>query len=1053
MSLEITAVQKSILPTPETLVKILEETASKTLDPKKYLAFSETKRSLKELARKGELLPELRQRVLAILKKKGFKDSYEPGTPIRFCPSKILFTAPRLWNILHHPEKFPNETKVLKALDKNAYEALILLEYGRFSVEILIDVILALKELKIPELEPEYISTLNLALKTYNPPVMDVRLFYLLTAICPTHCPFAKLCEKLPTSFRNTFPMGISIEEMANEYALFEKMSDGAFASEVENLSSEALYRFYVFLCWSPPTPLLLVVFDALLLRLQSGHLDLKYAQELIEHGNRFANLHARLNQDSLVFDLGEEVGEMQLCLWPFFAVSAYVQRMMLSPMARPTKVRLEGYQPDGFSLFYQMCIRRKNVDLSTATVEQFLGTLDCIDFFQVKVEEVVKRDLIDKILEKVGRTAEGMAALAEVCTAGAFSDLEKQVIAWLSHHSWIRMSEGSRYYVELNCKNNLPNFATMAECIKVLKVLNANGHLLEVRVDVDPKSLLSLLCAAYSSSQLKFADQQAIEKVILSNIVKLQDHPSNWGTPLEHIALINALSDPAANHVISILGKAKLWDKVRAFIGDEDAASFKRSTAFEGQELNALSAKGLTCFLHSLTSTELEERRAEIELELTRRYKEKQLDFEVLRRATEDLCAIERLKVGVDYNGNTLQLPLVLLLKMRADAHFENLPTENVQWAIDFIDDSSQDKTLTFSAEEARALRPSHFQALRVLQTDVFDIPNVQMQTNAGHLRLVFGNVPEETFFAAVEWFSALRCGDLVIRCANFYCRTDTLILNIAKDYSSFCLNNVLTPPLLRILKAIGKDFTALQVNVGSISDDIKNPCQQIVEACPNLRELTLHVNQPILLDAFPFEQLPQLKTLRVSAKNAICWQFLAELKVPPTIERVIVEGQIDDIEKAGAYPFFASLPSKGVCIDVDLQEQGMYRVDSAKLFTHLSHCEELELGTKCVRDWDLNVRCLERLKKLKVFWKDMRPAIGQMTRLSIATYVFEISQASKFNTAYFVDLQLLSKTCNIQLNFKGAAGEFEKFANFFRFTPHIKDAPTLIFNVEFHS
>ncbi len=420
-------------------------------DLKGTLAFKESKRALKAMAKKEEELSETeRDSILKILQGKGFFKNTQG-----YCSTEVLFTYPKFWKILHHPLDFPEESKALASLPSYLFRDFITFVMPGRPPSCSIHELIALTQtatlLDIPSFEKIFKTALtdNAALTNGS---LSVDSFYFLSTLLPA----GKV--NAPSELKELLPEHPERGEIAKEYALFKRMIDGSFAEEKGNLDPEQLYRFFLFLGQSYHSmPLGQEVFDLLLTQLISGKLDVKYAQGLISIGQNSGALHERLKRDKLTFVL-DKSGETSVSLWPLFMKSDFVHRFLRSGMKEERKIKLEGNKANVFFLFYDLWIKGKGVDLDALSVDQLIGLLECIAFFQPKDFAETKSNIVNALLNNSDDSAESIAALAELDSVIPCRELVGRIVSWLINLPFLSI-EGNQITVDLR---NLPSFTDL---------------------------------------------------------------------------------------------------------------------------------------------------------------------------------------------------------------------------------------------------------------------------------------------------------------------------------------------------------------------------------------------------------------------------------------------------------------------------------------------------------------------------------------------------------------------------------------------------------------
>lgn len=1110
----LSAIQKTAAFTPEELVQRLEQNQQvDSSNAQGCLIFKESKRALKDLAKKGELSNELRERVLSVLSQKGFRtytnDPRVSGTSWE--PTKILFSSPRLWQFLSHPEAYPKEAKILDSIHKFALYDLVALpqldKLNTISLNYLIEMTRAVTLLKLPELESIYKQVLRSRVES-NPPRIEIESFYILATLLPI------AQARTNPSFHASLPAGISNEELAGEYRLFKEMVDGAFAKEKENLPPEKLFRFFLFLPRSC-TSLRLEVLDLLLQLLRTGELDDKYVKELQAVAKGSVELYERLKRDKLVVVL-DQIGEMPVILWPLFTESDFIRALMKPGMRQVDRITLEGNKAKVFFLFYDLWIKQKDIKLDSLSVDQLVGLLECAAFFQPRNFDEIRAKIGQAIVKKCDDSVESIARLAEVSSIMDSPELEERVISWLRGNPIFSIQkDGARYAVKVSMEGE-PPFATIQSGISVLKALRDNGRLSKIEFQANHDSLLSLLCGVYCCNQLGLLEEKrGLEEMILK--VQRWDknvflaNPIKIWSPLAVIFLLRELDEPVAAHLLEIFSKIKdfsytkhsyFWTIVCRLAGDEDLSSLKKEVAvFEGilsgdRKLTSLSAKGFPCFLYFLPLEELETRSEEIKLELTRRIKEKQIDFEFLKRAVEDcglflpekIDFINNIRIGIGCNGSLLMIPIDLLVKMKCCAqicsdgrivgNFENLPIESIQWAIDFIEGViRKSKVPPMSSDQAKKLTPGQFKALQIMQNEFFNIPYGcdLIASRAAELCSVAASFPEEILPAAAAWAYSIRCKPLFNRCSRVYCGNETLQVSEDENSNEIRLSSLALKPL-RMLQAIGKELYSLHIDFEMSPDVVQDPWVKIVGACPNLGHLTLYLKGPVpSLESLHLAQLPKLSWVTINPRGAECWKSLCQLKIPHTLEHLTLFGEINDVKEAAPYAFFRNLPPKNLHLDIDLRSakkaepsgffSSWWSVAESdpvqEIFANLSHCVELGIGSGSCNGFEYVTQNNRQLKKLEVAYQDGYPKIDDLQKLldrltDLKTCEFKIgffhskSQAEEEEfESYLRSLREL-RNCNLKITLGGSYDK--KLDRLVNNLPQKDNLPTISFNVHFY-
>jgi len=238
-------------------------------------AFKESKRALKELAKKGhEFTAEQRDRILAVLKEIGLKTGFKGYSSIW-----VLFSYPKLWKVLNSPQDFPKETQMLAKLSKKQFESFMAftmpsISPPHFQFLELIEFTKIAFSLDIAELKPHFQFYLNRPSDEFG--WLSVKNFYTVAIFLPS------VEINIPPYFNNTFPKSTTWEDVKAEHDLFVKMIEGSFAKEKDNLSVEQLYRFFKFLTETcVENPLCDAVFDLLLSYWKKGELKTECCEDL----------------------------------------------------------------------------------------------------------------------------------------------------------------------------------------------------------------------------------------------------------------------------------------------------------------------------------------------------------------------------------------------------------------------------------------------------------------------------------------------------------------------------------------------------------------------------------------------------------------------------------------------------------------------------------------------------------------------------------------------------------------------------------------------------
>ncbi|MBS0630150.1 MAG: hypothetical protein JSS30_08035 [Verrucomicrobia bacterium] len=1049
--MQISSINSPSQPSPIDLLNELQlHHKSNGTNPASYMVFKESKRALKELAKKGELSEELRSRVLSILNKRGLHYRCEKGPRFGIfgvSSTEILFRCPRLWHILNHPESHPKESALINSLSDDAFQKLLDFRSEKSSsmtIESFVEFVRVVTLLNIPELENIHkvalLSRLNSSVFLLN-----MKTFYQLVSIFPDHF-YRLFATVLSRSVRNSFPQDCSNEEVAAEFELFNKMIDGSFANEKENLSAETLFRFFLFAHneGKGSHPLHVEVFGILLERLKSGDLDPSYSQVLVNYAEESHVLRERMKKDSLVIEL-EGIGSWSVSVWPLFAKSDYIRTLLKSGL-KTEKVVLEGNIAKSFFILYDLWIKAKQVDLEPLSVEQLIGLLQGADFFKARDFSHINAIIGNAIVTSCDNDTDTIAALAEIVCSTPCQEVEDHVISWLKKNPIFSIQEeAGKYSVSINLKEP-PPFATLQSGIRVLKILLDNHRLSNVVVKVNGEAHqgLMLLCGIYCCFELGLAkEKEELEGRLSAIRHDYQPNPLRGWSHWDVLLLLRRCTDSLMTHILEGLSVQNFcglfWWSVKECVKGKTAASLKEEAADierivsdrTGNEAHRLTPSQLPYFLHSLFQTDIDLEQCPGLLNnfvrvIREGLREKTLDIALFEKILEECRAfssekvdfIRNLKIGVQYSSReSLEVPVHLLLKMEScqgklGAEFESIPLASAVWAVQFIEMVfNKSEVPLLSEAEAKTLPPAHFLALKQLQRGLLDEKHAPMKSQAYKLESLVPSLPHGTLMTAAAWALSVDCQSLFDKCSAKYCGSAKVqFKNYNYHTSRLHLSSFESKPL-RLLKVIGDECRKLWIDVETDATDGKNPWAQVVEACPNLTHLSLMGRAP-MVETLPLSDLKKLEWLTISARDESAWEEFKKLKIPPTIPRIELLVSLEHLKEAKDFEIFKNLPSKGVRISLWSPKENKGWFSSvwnlmstdpvAILFSTLTHFKTLEVDGANIDSLNYIIKNNLNLEEVNLKYENERP--------------------------YTQDIQTLvnrgAKKCNIQIGYHDRSG-----------------------------
>ncbi len=1047
MSVSLDPLQKPASPSPIELVERLATHQKRDLsDPVSYMVFKESKRSLKELAKRGELPEELRTRVISILSQRGFrysaKDTRFRGYGVS--SAEILFNSPKLWHVLYCPESFPTESALVDSLNDDAFRELLNLRRIKnvcISIENFVELHRVITLLNIPELEKIYKELLFSRIET-SQPILNIRTLYQLATIWPANKEplFSQQLAAQPRRFRDTLPESFSSEQVAAEFDRFNRMIAGSFAAEKANLSLQTLYRFFLFVHNEGKTasPLHVELFGLLLDRLKSGELEASHCKDLVKFAEESFELNQRMKQDSIQVEL-QGIGCFPVSIWPLFAESDYIRTLLMSGM-NTEKVILEGHIAKTFFLLYDLWIKGREIEIGSLSLDLLIGILQGADYFGARDFDKTKDEIAYAIIKNCDDTPGTIAALAEIVCSTSCQELEDHVIFWLKKNPIFSIKkEGQQYSVAISMKE-LPPFASLQSGLRVLKILKDNDRLskVELRVNEESQPGLMLLCGVCCCCELGLTKEKEELEEKLVGLERLEkswhDELKGW-SPFDVVFLLNRCSDSVSTHLLKQLNSEyfgnQFWKYARDYTKGESSTSLKEeAAAFErmasdqtGKEVLGLSAKALPHFLHFLLQQDIPLEECPdllktLSMMISERIKEKTVNVELLKKSLEDCRvffpekahSISTLRVGVEYGATILQLPLHLLLKMEScrqiltdgkmGSEFETIPIDSAAWAIELLEKVlSKNKAPLISEEEARSLPAAHFLALQQLQKGIFNDEHEPMKTRAAELRSLAPLFPEETLLTAASWALSVGCDSFFNKCSSRYCGKKMVKFE-QNRYSSQVRLSSFQPRPLRLLKAVGADCSRLHIDVETDADGVENPWMQVAQACPNLHHLTLYLNSKVSsLESLPLAALKRLEWLTICPRDKSAWQGLRGLKIPTTIRRTYLFVDMQYLEEAPAFEFLRNLPPKGVLLNLNVEalekeaEQAGILASLwssyvaadpvASLFSNLTHCKTLEIDAKKKDCLKYIVSSNHQLEELTLEYQDNCPNVSDIQSL----------------------------------------------------------------------
>ncbi len=343
----------------------------------------------------------------------------------------------------------------------------------------------------------------------------------------------------------------------------------------------------------------------------------------------------------------------------------------------------------------------------------------------------------------------------------------------------------------------------------------------------------------------------------------------------------------------------------------------------------------------------------------------------------------------------------------------------------------------------EVKDLTPGHFQALTMLQKDVFRSTEYPFPNQTKEICHLVDAFPKETLPAAAAWAAPNECRRFLDGCLESYCGSESLKSRYV--CTSLLLTSLGEKPL-KMLEAIGQEVRSLIIiGFEPHADVVENPWEKIVNSCPKLVALALYLEGVPKLETFPFDRLSNLTSLLIDLQDVTSWNPLCQLKIPPSLESFKLSGEIESIIEANAYELFRNLPAKGVILDLDFESDkkvepsgilsglwNMWGSDPIQaIFSNLNHCTDLSLGRKSAGGLNYVAKNIPHLKSLKVVYENHYPTIEEIQTLlarstDLQTCGFEITLFGK-NPAveelgsYLEALNNL-RNCNLKINLGGA-------------------------------
>ena len=232
----------------------------------------------------------------------------------------------------------------------------------------------------------------------------------------------------------------------------------------------------------------------------------------------------------------------------------------------------------------------------------------------------------------------------------------------------------------------------------------------------------------------------------------------------------------------------------------------------------------------------------------------------------------VNGLRIPVQVGEGTVMIPLPLFVKLQQGREIcsegkmvSTYPSRALQWAVDFIETGLLKKSLL--PLDAQDLTPGHFQALTMLQKDVFRSTEYPFQNQTKEICHLVDAFPKETLPAAAAWAAPNECHRFLDRCLESYCGSESL------KSRHRCTNlelTSLTEKPLKMLEVIGQEVSSLTIFFEPHADVVENPWEKIVNSCPKLVALALYLEGVPKLETFPFDRLSNLTSLLILLQDA---------------------------------------------------------------------------------------------------------------------------------------------------------------------------------------